>query len=77
MKRLFQVNGFFFEAKPAAKGFRDDLNKTGTALYAGEKVTAEKGNVAHVSKGPDHIHFGLEDKTPNKNQGRKRRPRQE
>jgi len=54
MKRLFQVHGFNFESKQAAKGFRDDLNNTGHALYDGTKVEAGS-QPAVVSKGPDHI----------------------
>lgn len=41
MKRLFEVKGFFFDNKPAARQHRNTL--------------ASEGIVAYVSKGPDHM----------------------
>ena len=42
MKRIFEVNGEYFDNKTAAKTARDNWNNTG-------------GKQCKVSKGPDHI----------------------
>jgi hypothetical protein len=52
MKRLFEVNGSFFDNKEDAKAVRDETN-----LHAG------KGKQCHVKLGPDHWRFGLGKKT--------------
>lgn len=61
MKRLFQVNGQYFESKKEAKANRGPKSEAGHYPHA-------------VSKGPDHIHYGRKYLTPNAHNGRRRCP---
>jgi len=62
MKRLFQVGDQFFDSKVDAKAARGAY----TAPKADEKIGKFE---RYVAKGPDHVHFGRYDETPNANAG--------
>lgn len=62
MKRLFQVGDQFFDNKADAKAARGEY----TAPKADEKIGKFE---RYVSKGPDHVHYGRYDATPNANAG--------
>lgn len=62
MKRLFQVGDQYFDSKADAKAARG----TYTPPKADEKIGKFE---RYVSKGPDHVHFGRYDTTPNANEG--------